>query len=443
VDRVATARRRPGRVGLTRMGVAVLLVLPLLASCGLAKGGQARGGDGGGGSAPKQVTVWHEFTAGSEAIGIKAINKGFTDQGKYTVKQRPIANEQLFTVERTGLAGSLPPDVVQYEGYQQTRDFAKAGQLTDLTDLWNANSDKFLLKESAKASCSYEGKIYCIPYTFATGTQIYYNADLLKKQGIAPPQTYEQFLAAAKKLKDAGITPIAIGAKDGWPAEHWWMLFLVQRCGVATVEKAEAKNGAKFTDACFVQAAQDLASLASNGYFSKGAASDDYGTATSVYRAGKAAFFQTGSWLASGLESEPTTFTTAILPFPRMKDDQHPGDIVGAVTHVFGIPTKAKNPEGAKAYLEYLMSDPATTVWAKSGNLSLRSGAVEKNTGKELQPLWKSVLSADASLPWLENELPPGVGEDKIYNGTAAIVAGRMQPKEFVQSVQTALDAAK
>ena len=429
---------------LLRTWVVALMAVPLLASCGLAKGGQARGGDGGGsgGDAPSSVTFWHEFTAGSEANGVKALDSGFAKQGKYTLKQRPIANEQLFTVLRTGLAGSLPPDVVQYEGYQQTRDFAKAGQLTDLTDLWTANADKFLLSDSAKAACTYQGKIYCIPYTFATGSQIYYNADLLKKQGIEPPKTYEEFLAAAQKLKDAGVTPISIGAKDGWPAEHWWMLFLVQRCGVATVEKAETKNGAKFTDPCFVQAAQDLATLGERGFFSKGAASDDYGTALSVYRAGKSAFFQTGSWLASGLESEPTTFSTGILTFPRMADDKHPGDITGAITHVFGIPTKAKNPEGARAFLEYMLGDEATTAWAKAGNLSLREGMVEQFGGPTLQPLWKSVLSADASLPWMENELPPGVGEDKIYNGTAALVSGRTSPEDFVKSVQTALDAA-
>ena len=419
----------------------VLASVPLLASCGLAKGGQARGGTGPSGAT--EVTFWHEFTAGSEAAGVKALDEGFAGQGKYTLKQRPIANEQLFTVLRTGLAGSLPPDVVQYEGYQQTRDFAAAGQLKDLTDLWTANQDKFLLADSAKDACTYQGKIYCIPYTFATGSQIYYNADLLAKQGIEPPKTYDEFLAAAAKLKSAGVTPISIGAKDGWPAEHWWMLFLVQRCGVETVQKAESKDGAKFTDPCFVQAARDLASLADQGYFAKGAASDDYGTALSVYRAGKSAFFQTGSWLASGLQSEPTTFKTGILPFPRMADDQHPGDIVGAITHVFGIPTGAKNPDGARAFLEYLMTDPATTAWAQSGNLSLREGMVEQHGGPTLQPLWQSVLSADASLAWLENELPPGVGEDKIYNGTTALVSGRVSPEDFVASVQTALDASR
>ena len=47
----------------------------------------------------------------------------------------PIGNEESFTVIRTALSGGEPPDVMQYEGYQQTRDFAAAGQLTDLTRL--------------------------------------------------------------------------------------------------------------------------------------------------------------------------------------------------------------------------------------------------------------------------------------------------------------------
>ena len=55
-------------------------------------------------------------------------------------------------------------------------------------------------------------------------------------------------------LKAAGVTPIALGAIDGWPAEHWWMAFLVQRCGVETVYQAIEQNGASFTDECFVQA---------------------------------------------------------------------------------------------------------------------------------------------------------------------------------------------
>src|SRR5262249_8248080 len=149
----------------------------------------------------------------------------------------------------------------------------------------------------------------------------------------------------------AGVTPIAIGAKDGWPAEHWYMAFLVQRCGVETVYKAIEKNGAKFTDECFVQAAADLQQLAQKGYLSAGATRDDYGNSQAPLPPGQAAFFQTGSWFASGWEQNPPTFKVGIMPFPRMKDSRFTSDVTGAVTHVFAIPTGAKNPEAARKVL--------------------------------------------------------------------------------------------
>lgn len=407
----------------------------LLAACGLV---------GVGTSADNQVTFWHAFTGGAEGAGINRIVKDFNERAEdYSVKQRPISNEEHFTVVRTGLAGNSPPDVVAFEGYQQTRDFAKAGQLQDLTSFWDEHSEDFILDESAERACTYEGKVYCIPYTFHTGWQLYYNADLLAEHDVEPPTTYDEFLAAADKLKNAGVTPIAIGAKDGWPATHWWMAFLVQRCGVEHVYDAIEGSGGKFTDPCFVAASEDLAQLADKDYFSSGAVSDDYGASLGVFRSEKAAFFQTGSWLAAGLLEDPTDFETGIVPFPRLADDEHPGDIIGAVTHVFGISADAKNPDGAMDFLEYLVSDRSTDIWARQGLLSLADGAVEQHGPDEILPLWDAVLEAETSLPWIENELPPGVGEDKVYNGTAALIAGRMDAREFTESIQTALEAER
>ncbi|HET7094433.1 MAG TPA: extracellular solute-binding protein, partial [Thermomicrobiales bacterium] len=236
--------------------------------------------------------------------------------------------------------------------------------------------------------------------------------------------------------------PIALGAKDGWPAEHWYMNFLVQRCGVETVYKAIDKNGAKFTDDCFVQAAADLQSLAQKGYFSAGATSDDYGAAQAVFLSGQSPFFQTGSWFASGWEETPPPFEVGIMPFPRMADSKFPNDVTGAVTHVFGIPTQAKNPDGAMAFLDWLTSDDAAAIWAKNGNMSLIKGAVEANSPQVIKDLWATVGDASAALPWIENELPPGVGEDKVYSGTVALLTGSMTPEQFSQSIQDALDAS-
>ncbi len=395
-------------------------------------------------SGPVELSLWTEFTTGGEATGIDAIVAAYNEKNpNVTVNHRPIGNEEFFTVVRTGLAGGEPPDILQFEGYQQTRDFAAAGQLLDITEWWNANKDRFDLVEAGEYSCTFEGKVYCIPYSFITGWQIYYNPEILEANGIAVPETFEQFLEAGETLKAAGITPIALGNKDGWPGEHWWMALTVQRCGVETVYDAIQKQGAKFTDECFVQATNDYKNLADNDFFSAGAASDDFGTAQAVFLSGQSAFFQTGGWFASGWEQQPPPFEVGIMPFPRWSDSEFTGDIIGAITHTVAIPTNAKNPEQAMDFLEFLSTDEAGQLWAANGNAAVIEGAVDAAAPQVIKDLYTNAKTATNSLPWIENELPPGIGEDKIYNGTVALLTDSMTSEEFLQSIQTALEAAE
>ena len=425
--------RERQRISLFLVGIIALLAPMLVLTAPTSSAAQPSG----------DVSLWTEFTQGGEGAGIEELVETWNakDNG-ITLTHRPIGNEEFFTVIRTALAGGEPPDLMQYEGYQQTRDFAAAGQLTDLTEWWEANQDRFTLSEAGERACTFEGKIYCMPYTYHTGWQIYYNAEILEANGIEVPQTWDEFVAAMDTLKAAGITPIALGAIDGWPAEHWWMAFLVQRCGVETVYQAIEQNGASFTDECFVQAAADLQSLAQGEYFSAGATGDDYPAAQAVFLSGQAAFFQTGSWWASGWEQTPPTFEVGVMPFPRFEDATFTEDVTGAVTHVFAIPTGAQNPEAAMEVLDWMATEEAATIWARNGNMSLISGAVEGNAPEVIQELWATVGDASAALPWIENELPPGVGEDKVYSGSVALLTGDMTPEEFAQSIQDALEAS-
>ncbi len=92
--------------------------------------------------------------------------------------------------------------------------------------------------------------------------------------------------------------------------------------------------------------------------------------------------------------------------------------------------------------LEWMITDEAAAIWARNGRMSMIEGAVEENAPEVIQELWATVGDASAALPWIENELPPGVGEDKIYSGTVALINASMTPEEFSQSVQDALEAS-
>ena len=74
---------------------------------------------------------------------------------------------------------------------------------------------------STRDASSYNGKQYAAPTVLLVG--LFYRKDLFHKVGIADePKTWDQFLDACKRLKAAGITPIAVGGRDAWTLAGWF-----------------------------------------------------------------------------------------------------------------------------------------------------------------------------------------------------------------------------
>ncbi len=92
--------------------------------------------------------------------------------------------------------------------------------------------------------------------------------------------------------------------------------------------------------------------------------------------------------------------------------------------------------------LEWMSSEEAANTWAANGNISMYEGAVEASAPQVIKDLWATVQEAERALPWIENELPPGVGEDKVYTGTVALLSGSLTPEAFSQAIQDALEAS-
>src|SRR3712207_9396173 len=93
----------------------------------------------------------------------------------------------------------------------------EAGQVKDITDAL-APETKAAVGEAALSSAQIEGKTYAVPVSILPGG-LWYSKDLFKKAGVtATPTTIDELNAAVTKLKGTGVAPIALGAKDAWPA---------------------------------------------------------------------------------------------------------------------------------------------------------------------------------------------------------------------------------
>ncbi|MDD3340011.1 MAG: ABC transporter substrate-binding protein [Lachnospiraceae bacterium] len=137
------------------------------------------------------------------------------------------------------------------------------------------------------------GTLKSIPYqpnVFA----FFYNKDLFEQAGItAEPKTWDEFLAACQKLKDAGITPITC---DDAYADCMIGYHLGRLAGEEKVKSIVAEG--TWDDPIVVQMANDYADLAAKGYFSENIGSNVWPAGqNSELALGEAAMYLNGSWL--------------------------------------------------------------------------------------------------------------------------------------------------
>jgi len=399
-----------------------------------------------GGDSSGDLAVWHEL-AGSGNTAANDLVAGFNQANPgMTFTPRQIADNQVDTVVRTGLSGNNPPAVLQYEGYQQTQDYAKAGQLTDITDWWNKHKDAFSFADNpvVEDACGYEGKIYCMPWDVYSNNQLFYNPDLLSQYDVQLPATIDDLKAIAVKLKGTGITPVSLYGGEGWPTGHWWYSLSIQRCGVDTVNAAAKQAGQTWDAPCFKQAAQDLYDLGKAGVFPLGVEGSDYNAQVSLFLSGKALFMNTGTWFDQAIVEDKPKFDVKAAPFPQVDPAKPSVQILGGINEVFGIPSRAKNTDAAYKFLDYMASKSAGDLFAKASVMNLVKGT-DAELPALLQPSWKDVTTALSGstvnmVTYFENLVPPAVGK-VMYTGSASVAAGSMTPDDFVKQVQSAAAA--
>ena len=187
---------------------------------------------GGGGSSADDNTIvfWHNATAGDGRQYWEDFAAAFESEHEgVTVQIEAIQNEDFEGKLTTAMQDlGSGPDVFMTLGGQKDQDMIDAGQLMDLTD---KISDTVKTQMAAALdSATYDGKIYGVPGTVQPGG-MWYSKDLFAQAGITEvPTTWEELMDACQKLKDAGIDPIAVGAKDAWPAAHWYYWLSLRIC---------------------------------------------------------------------------------------------------------------------------------------------------------------------------------------------------------------------
>ncbi len=141
----------------------------------------------------------------------------FTEETGIPVVVEELENEDFKKKLPTLLQTDEAPHLFYSWGGGVYAEQAGSGATRDVTALLG---EDFLATQSVAGLNAFtiDNQIMGMPFKVSQ-VGFFYNKDLVEQAGVdvATIKTWDDFLAAVQTIKDAGITPIAVGGSDKWP----------------------------------------------------------------------------------------------------------------------------------------------------------------------------------------------------------------------------------
>jgi ABC-type glycerol-3-phosphate transport system substrate-binding protein len=286
------------------------------------------------------------------------------------------------------------------------------------------------------------GGTYGVP-TAVLPEGFFYSKDLVQKAGIATmPTTLDELNGAVTKLKASGVDAIAVGAKDAWPAAHWYYNFALRECSQDVMNKAATEL--TFNDDCWLRAGKDLQTFAATKPFNNGflttAAQQGAGSSAGLVANHKSAMELMGAW-EPGVIASLTPDTKALpdlawAPFPEITGGKGtPGAMMGGAD---GYACSIKAPDSCVKFLDFISTQDSQEKYAKAFQTIPASS---KAQGAVVDPSLTNLLAAFKKAPyvmlWLDTMYGQNVG-NALNVAVVNLLAGTGTPEDIVKAVNDA-----
>ena len=244
--------------------------------------------------AEPQAEVLHWWTSGGEAKAVATLQEEFKAAGG-TWTDMPVAGgggDAAMTALRARVLAGNAPAAVQLKGPAIQEWFEETG-LADISKVADENKWGDVLPTMIADQMKCDGHWCAAPVNVHRVNWMWANKKVLDDNAIAMPTTWDEFNAAADKLKAAGITPLAHGGQNWQDATIWETIVLSQ--GPDFYKKALVDlDPATLTSDQMVAVFDQFRKM--RGYVDDNFSGRDWNLATAMVMNGEAAFQIMGDW---------------------------------------------------------------------------------------------------------------------------------------------------
>lgn len=337
--------------------------------------------------APKETeaTTSSEPTAATEGLTgefeIQYFVGGYGDKWwKHVVSEFEKANPNLKVTQTAGsqineqmrprwIQGT-PPDFVYIDGAGSNEaQMVTDGQLLDMTEFLKEakNKDgKALLDIAIGQPTDYAGKNFTMPLVFGSwGT--FYDKAWFAKQGWEKPTDFESFLAVSEKIKASGVSPyIHTGVYPYYINGGLLNSAIVSENGNdgSIISRMASLEEGVFKSEPIMKALDKVVQMRDKGLVDPGSIALNHTDSQMAFLQHKAAFIPNGLWLENEMIKDvPAGFEFDFIP--SIMQDKGEKYVAIPYTASVAIAEKAKNPEAAKAFLQFIFTEKYAVDWAE------------------------------------------------------------------------------
>jgi raffinose/stachyose/melibiose transport system substrate-binding protein len=352
---------------------------------------------------------------------------------KFTPSAPPEYNAVLNSKLEAGSAG----DLIACRPFDASLNLYQKGHLTAVQGLEGMKNFSAIAKAGWSTD---DGAVtYCMPMASVIHGFLY-NKDAFAKVGVEVPKTEAEFFAALDKIKkDGTYIPMAMGTNDQWEAAtmgynnvgpNYWK---GEEGRLALI-----KGTQKLTDEPWVAPFRQIAKW--KPYLGDGFEAQTYPDSQNLFTLGRAAIYPAGSWDISGFNTQAQFKMGAFYP-----PVQKAGDECYISDHTdiaIGMNAKTKNPEAAKAFLNWAGSAEFADLYSNAlpGFFSLSDHKVTLKDpvaqeflswrGKCKSTIRSTYQILSRGTPNLENE---------TWNASANVIKGTETPEAAASRLQKGL----
>jgi glucose/mannose transport system substrate-binding protein len=241
-----------------------------------------------------EVEVLHWWTSGGEAASV-AVLKELLEKEGHAWKDFAVAGgggDAAMTVLKSRAVAGNPPTAAQVKG-PQIQLWGDEGVLANLDEVAQAEKWDELIPGVVADVMKYEGHYVAVPVNVHRINWMWANPEVFKKAGAEIPTTWEEFEAAAKKIQEAGMIPVAWGGQPWQEATVFETIVAAEGPEFYTKALVDADPEALNSDT-MVRVLERLKMI--KQYTDKGAPGRDWNLATAMVIKGEAGMQFMGDW---------------------------------------------------------------------------------------------------------------------------------------------------